>query len=433
MVISKISKIPTKLPKIAVRRRVAKKSNIKLDVEQVRAALRYIDDFWPELKHKNRYDRGSLIGLPHTYIVPALETGNFTFEEQYYWDSYFTSLGLSGKRGRMDAGMLENIIYMYKRFGLIPNASRIYHTSRSQPPLLSTYIFYVYDGHGKSNNWLKKKMAVAEEEYHHVWMNDEHPHWRNVYKGLSRYYDINVLHDLAEAESGWDMTPRFSRKCLDYLPVDLNALLFKYEMDFARAARILGEAEKEKEWVERAEHRKKNMDELMWDKRRKFYFDYDFTKKERGTISSLASYYPMWAGMVTEKQAKGLVDRLEKFETKHGLMTTLRSINDVRLFGSLNTQWARPNGWAPLHYIVIEGLERYGYSEEAARIARKWLRTNTQWFTNHGNFLEKYNVVDPKKPPISGVYPTQIGFGWTNGVYAYLAKRYVPELFEDEK
>ena len=92
------------------------------------------------------------------------------------------------------------------------------------------------------------------------------------------------------------------------------------------------------------------------------------------------------------------------------------------LFGSLKVQWAYPNGWAPLHFIVIEGLRRYGYHKDAERIATKWMQTNVNWFQKHGEFLEKYNVVNPDKPPLSGVYPSQRGFGWTNGVFAYLAK-----------
>ncbi len=80
--------------------------------------------------------------------------------------------------------------------------------------------------------------------------------------------------------------------------------------------------------------------------------------------------------------------------------------------GATPTQWAYPNGWAPLHFMVVEGLKRYGYQADAWRIATKWLQTNLAWFNTHGVFLEKYNVVDPGKPPAKGLYPSQTGFGW---------------------
>src|SRR5690606_8641713 len=132
-----------------------------------------------------------------------------------------------------------NLISLYKRFRIIPNASRTYLMGRSQPPFLTTFIWDVYEAYDMVMDWLGVRMKVAEDEYHHVWMGTSKPNWRQVYRGLSRYYDINMLNDLAEAESGWDMTPRFNRKALNYLPVDLNALLYKYESDFSRYYRLV--------------------------------------------------------------------------------------------------------------------------------------------------------------------------------------------------
>ncbi len=384
-------------------------------------ALAYIDEYWDHLQRSHPEDAGTLVGLPHDYVVPAADPDSaFSFEEQYYWDSYFVALGLNDtKHQALVEGMLENLLYLFRRFSLIPNASRMYFTGRSQPPILTSFIFHVFDTYGKDALWLESRMAVAMQEYETVWMATAHPQWHNVYKNLSRYYDVNVLHDLAEAESGWDMTPRFERKCLDFLPVDLNALLYKYETDFARAAKIQNDEEAWQTWMNRAEERKAAMDELMWGKVRGFYFDYNFERQVLGDVWSLAAYYTMWAGMASKAQAKRLVDNLDKFEKSGGLTATTRPLIDTSvLFGSLKAQWAYPNGWAPLHYIVVEGLKRYGYEEEAKRIAAKWVKCNVDWFNRHGVFLEKYNVVNTKKPPVEGLYPSQSGFGWTNAVVA---------------
>lgn len=382
-------------------------------------ALAFIHSYWDALERHHPEDQGTLIGLPYPYIVPSSNKDeDFRFEEQYYWDSYFMALGLTDKLHQpLVEGMLENLIYLFNRFHLIPNASRMYFTGRSQPPLLTSFIFHVYDTYGKDTAWLNSHMAVAEEEYKKVWMNTQHPQWHNVHKGLSRYYDVNVLHDLAEAESGWDMTPRFERKCLDFLPVDLNALLYKYETDFARAAALSGDHLKVDYWEQKADTRKQAMNELMWAKLRGFWFDYNYQRELLGDIWSLAGYYTMWAGMCSDEQAKRLVENLDMFEKAGGLTTTSRPFIDTGLlFGSLKAQWAYPNGWAPLQYMVVEGLRRYGYHDEAKRIASKWVTCNINWFDTHGVFLEKYNVVNTKKMPIEGVYPSQTGFGWTNAV-----------------
>jgi alpha,alpha-trehalase len=398
-----------------------------LHSREMHKALEYIDSQWPVLTMSQIEDEGTLIGLPRPFVVPAAdENAFFTFKEQYYWDSYFVAIGLlRDDQQELVEGMLENLLHLLRRFGMIPNASRMYFMTHSQPPILTTYIFYVYDRYGKSKEWLQERMAMAELEYSTVWMSSKHPYWHLVHKGLNRFYDIHNLHDLAEAESGWDMTTRFERKCLDYLPVDLNSLLYKYETDFERFYEIMDDEHTAKAWHRRARMRKDAMNGLMWGKLRGFYFDYNYNKQELGGVWSLASYYTMWAGLASREQAARMVDNLSKFEKTGGLTTTTRPLIDLNIFGSLKTQWAYPNGWAPLHYIVIEGLKRYGYEEEAERIAHKWLKTNLTWYARHHTFREQYNVVNPFKPPVEGVYPQQnSGFGWTNAVFLRLATEY---------
>lgn len=405
------------------------KQKTVLNLEDVKKALLYIDEFWVKLERFHPHDDSTLMGLPKPYLVPAFDAGNaFSFNELYYWDSWFMVQGMLDETHKdLVAGILEDLLVLMKRFHVIPNASRTYFTGRSQPPILTSMIFDVYKLKNESPHWLEKSMDTAKEEYRVVWMSTEHPHWRQVYKGLSRYYDVNVLHDLAEAESGWDMTTRFNRKCLNYLPVDLNSFLYKYEMDFAIAAELLGNTEEAQNWRDRALERKNTMRELMWDKLRGFYFDYDFKKEKRGSVWSLAGFFPMWAGMVSHDQAARMVKNLSKFEQEGGLATT-SSLSLLQM--NMPVQWAYPNGWAPLHFIVVEGLRRYGYHAEAERIAKKWLKTNTEWFMKHHVFLEKYNVVHTRKEPVEGVYPSQTGFGWTNAIYTRFCYDFIPELHD---
>lgn len=391
---------------------------------RLESALAFLHLHWKNLTNYAPGDANTLIGLPNPYIVPATPRAEFTFQEQYYWDSYFTAIGYNGPDApAMIEGMLENLTHLLDRFGMIPSANRMYFTSRSQPPLLTSYIFHVYDTQQKSIEWLHDYIVRAHNEYRDVWMSDHHPHWRSV-GGLNRYYDINALHDLAEAESGWDMTTRFERKCLDYLPIDLNALLFRYETDFARASEIFNDQQSRNEWLEVAQRRKEWVDSVMWNTSKGMYFDYNYIKRSASGVWSLASYYPLWAGMASLEQAAAMVRNLSKFLQKGGLTATSRPVVDMSIFGSVKTQWAYPNGWAPLHFMVTEGLERYGYSKEASQIALLWLGTNLDWFERHGEFIEKYNVVSPGKEAKDGVYPGQAGFAWTNAIFVYYAHKY---------
>jgi len=421
--LNKAKKLVTKTLQLPFR------SDTVLHPEDVVAARDYIKDYWHKVQRFHPKDDESLLALPKPYLVPSYrEKTGFDYNELYYWDSYFMVQGmLDDEHEKLVTGILEDLMALFERFKVIPNASRTYLTGRSQPPFLTTFIFDVYERFNPGEKWLKSAIEVAQQEYKEVWMGVKKPHERQVYHGLSRYYDINYLHDLAEAESGWDMTPRFDRRALNYLPVDLNALLYKYETDFVRAAEILGDKGEARRWNEASEARKSMVNELMWDKSRGLYYDYNFVKKKRGSTSSLAAYFPMWAGMVDEKQAASLVKSLRRFEHRGGLATTDALPLGQFVLGSLPTQWAYPNGWAPLHFVVVKALEKYGYHEDAKRIATKWLKTNLEWFNNEHLFLEKYNVVSPEKPPVKGLYPSQTGFGWTNAVFERFCQDYVDQ------
>lgn len=405
-----------------------RKQTAELTATDVQAARQHIRGYWKTLERFHPKDDDTLMGLPNRYIVPSapMPGHEFDFDEMYYWDSYFIAQGLLDDENReLVEGMLENLYSMFKRFKVIPNASRVYFAGRSQPPLLTSFIFDVYERYNKDKKWLKRHIDVAKDEYKTVWMGEKKPNFRLVYEGLSRYYDFNYLDDIAETESGWDMTPRFHRKALRYLPVDLNALLYKYETDFARAARLFGDDKEAAEWLAASKKRARTMDRLMWNPNKRLYFDYNFTKERRGTISSLAAFFPMWAGMVDGQRAALLVKSLRKFEQPGGLATTDAIALGQKLPGALAMQWAYPNGWAPLQFIVVQGLQRYGYHDEARRIATKWLHCNLDWFRAHGEFIEKYNVVDTTKPPAKGVYPSQIGFGWTNSVFERFCQEFI--------
>lgn len=404
------------------------KSHIKLHPTDVTKARVYIAEHWQKLQRETPKDIDTLIGMPHPYLVPAYTEGNeFDFNELYYWDSYFMAQGLLHDVHKdLLVGIVENFASLIERFGIIPNASRTYLMGRSQAPFFTSLIYDVYESFGLEQKWLDKMMAAAEREYHEVWLGQAKPNHRQVYEGLSRYYDINMLHDLAEAESGWDMTPRFKRRALDYLPVDLNALLYKYETDFARYYRDKADKRTAGKWENAANHRKEIMDKLMWSSTKRLYYDYDYKKHRQSTVSSLASFYPLWAGMVDDKRAKQLEKSLRKFQQKGGLSATdTYTLNQRVPNGSIPAQWAYPNGWAPLHFIVVQGLERYGFHREARDIAFRWIRTNLDWFREHGVFLEKYNVVQPQKPPVKGLYPTQVGFGWSNSIFERFCQDYL--------
>ena len=105
--------------------------------------LTYIEEYWPRIVRHTPHRQGTLIGLPHPYLVPADEA---MFGEMYYWDSYFMAQGLVGTAHEdLIPGLAENLGSLYRRFGVIPNGSRFYFLSRSQPPFFTSLIWLAHE------------------------------------------------------------------------------------------------------------------------------------------------------------------------------------------------------------------------------------------------------------------------------------------------
>ncbi len=379
------------------------------------AALEYIESYWEKLTFFLPEDRGIHIALPNPFVAPTPEGGIFAYD-QFYWDSYFIILGLVVSERELVGlakGMVDNLVYLFKRFGIIPSRNRYYNLGISQPPFLTSMALEVFE-RTKDKNWLKEVARVAELELKNYWMNELH----RVYKGLSRYCDHFITHLTAEHESGWDMTSRFNEKCLDYLPVDLNSCLYKYEIDLARIYGILNLREKQKYYVKRARARREALVNLMWNEDKGFFFDYNYRLKKQREFYSVAGFYPLWAGLASEDQAEELRKNLKILERDGGMANTQEK--------GLSREFKQhdyPNGWPNQQWIVIKGLLNYGFKKDAERIARKWLDLNLKVFEKTGKFWEKYDVVECSVGK-SGRYPTQSGFGWTNAVFLRLISEF---------
>lgn len=374
------------------------------------ACLRYINRYWRKIIFHLPKDRGIFIGLPKSYVAPNNDIFKY---DQFYWDSYFIILGLvKSRKISLAQGMVDNLLYLYKRFGIIPNRNRLYNLAISQIPFLTSMIEEVF-GVNKNKTWLANAIKIAEKELNNYWMGKEHL----IFYDLSRYCDHFMIHNLAEHESGWDMTSRFNERSLNFLPVDLNSCLYKYEIDLAKFYQILKQKNKAKYYLKRSEKRRKTMIKLMWNKKKRFFFDYNFRLKRQSSFWSLVGFYPLWAKLVTKAEAEEIKKNLNLFEYKGGLSNTRK----IGLFNEFK-QWDYPNGWPNQQWIVIRGLLNYDFKEEAKRIAKKWLDLNKKIFLKTGKFWEKYDVVKCDIGKSDERYHVQSGFGWTNAVFIRLIK-----------
>ncbi|MBD2753228.1 alpha,alpha-trehalase TreF [Spirosoma validum] len=396
----------------------------------------------------------SRVPLPHPYIVPGGR-----FREIFYWDSYFTMLGLK-ESGRVDLihGMLDNFAYLIDTFGFIPNGNRTYFLSRSQPPYFALMVGLLVHMEGTAT--LTKYLPQLQKEYD-FWMddsgssgNDDPMTKRTVrlphHSVLNRYWDdtptprpeayrqeveltevaepLGVVpeelytHIRAACESGWDFSSRWfvdqktmaSIRAAEIVPVDLNCLLYYLELTLRDAYNVAGDQERALAFEKLAISRKELIQTLFWNENTRFFHDYDALAQKPTNAITLAGVFPLFFNIANPEQASHIHDQLNaEFLQAGGWVTTLNHTGQ---------QWDWPNGWAPLQWITYQGLLNYGFTETAHEGRNRWLALNDKVFKATGKMMEKYNVVDAALTTGGGEYPNQDGFGWTNGVYLAMDK-----------
>lgn len=418
------------------------------ETDTSRTISEHITALWPVLtREPDAENRGSLLSLPNPYVVPGGR-----FREVYYWDSYFTMLGLEVD-GRVDLieNMVKNFAYLIDTVGFIPNGNRTYYLTRSQPPFFSLMVQLLADSKPEQEI-LREYLPALEKEYA-FWMTgeeeltEENPAIQHVVRMangvvLNRFYDKGdypraesyredietakesslpaadmYRHLRSGAESGWDYSSRWFSDAqnlstihtTDIIPVDLNALLYNLEKVLAEAHEQAGNTEKVDAYNQRASARAAAIDAYCWDTEGGFYRDYDFRAAAFTPVPNLAAAYPLFFQLSSPEQADQVATVLERdFLKAGGLVSTLNPTGQ---------QWDSPNGWAPLQWMAYQGLVNYGYEELAGTIRDRWIELNERVYQNTGKMVEKYNVEDMTLEAGGGEYPVQDGFGWSNGVF----------------
>lgn len=437
--------------------RVPKPIDVDVDESTDGHLDHYIEQLWSLLTRSfdgDLPDAGTCIPLPEPHVVPGGR-----FREMYYWDSYFIAEGLAAS-GHVDAveDMAENFASLIDRFGFIPLGNRVYYSSRSQVPLFYRILRILERERGWSA--VKPYVPRLEREYE-FWTAgrdqlqdaDEWAAHRRVVRTpdggvLNRYWDDRAdprpesyHHDrkLAESvspndrprlyrnvraacESGWDFSSRWLRdpedlstiRTTELIPVDLNALLYGVESTLAEWFAVAGASERARRYERAAANRRDAIEQFCWNAEEEFYVDYSWTDREPSDRLTLAAVVPLFTGVASEERAELVARRLrESFLVDGGLQTTLYESGE---------QWDRPNGWAPLHWMAVVGLRRYGHRDLADEVTDRWLRLNRAVFDGTNSLVEKYDVCDGSRSIGHGEYRLQYGFGWTNGVVLALRR-----------
>ena len=407
----------------------------------------HIDGLWDVLtRHPDLHPpRSSLLPLPTRYVVPG---GRFS--ELYYWDSYFTMLGLS-ESGRHDllCSMASNFAYLIDTYGHIPNGNRTYYLSRSQPPVFALMVELFEDrGVDKAIVWLPQlckeydywmegaaALRPGDAQHHCVRLDDgnlPNRYWddRDTPREESHLEDVTtarrstrpsgeVYRDLrAGAASGWDFSSRWcdgagleTIRTTAILPVDLNAFLYKLERQIAELSRADGQRKLAASFEAHARHRREAINRWLWNEAGGCFLDYDWHRHAAREALNAATSTPLYVGLASQEQAQRVAQALRSRLLEEGGLGATEA--------QTGEQWDKPNGWAPLQWLAIHGLRRYGLHELAEEVAHRWLQTVSSLYQRESKLVEKYVLIVPPGGAVGGgggEYPLQDGFGWTNGV-----------------
>ncbi len=393
----------------------------------------YIDKTWSRLiKSAVAPPAGStLLPVPNPFVVPGGR-----FDECFYWDSYFTALGLV-RVGRLDVvqGIVDNLVHLQGTVGLIPNGNRTYLATRSQPPVLSLLVRFLPDPVryldallAEHTFWTQPDRVVDIDGVllSHYWDAVNTPRQESYAEDVHTNDGDATPCDLfrhlrAGAESGWDFSSRWlddpddlsSVRCADVLPIDLNALLLLLEFSISALSDRAGRTDVASRFRQAALKRSAVLRKRCFDPAQGWFCDLERNGDRRPQLT-MACVTALVANLADDVQGLAVRNTLmQRFLAPGGLRTTV--VTNAQ-------QWDAPNGWAPLQWWAIEGLRAYGFPDEAEEVRRRWIATCDHGFATDGVLLEKYDVDNPGTPVSGGEYEVQEGFAWTNGVYVALSQ-----------
>jgi alpha,alpha-trehalase len=417
----------------------------------------HIAELWPYLTRQpeNHPAGGSLLQLPHPYVVPG---GRFA--ELYYWDSYFTMLGLPGSGAdSLVQAMTENFASLIDTYGHVPNGTRTYYLSRSHPPVFALmtqlceqrggapalhylpqlrreHAFWM-EGEEQARPGRPMQRVVALEgggvlnRYWDARSTPREESWREdvaTAAQASRPAEEVYRHLRAAAESGWDFSTRWLAEgedgrpstalgsicTTDLLPIDLNCFLHELERHIAALSEAAGDIETAASFRRRAQARAEALHRLHWAAAQGIFVDFDWRQSRQRHCITAATLVPLFCGIATQAQAGAVARAVRARLLAPGGVGTTEFTS--------GQQWDRPNGWAPLQWMAVSGFARYGLEQLSHEVRHRWLTSVRAVYAREGKLVEKYALRPTEAEDATGggggEYPLQDGFGWTNGVTA---------------
>lgn len=359
-------------------------------------------------------------GLKHGGLFPSY---NYEWFHGFWaWDSWKHAAAVANYDTELAKNQMRALFDYQEPNGFIPDC--VYRNNlieennyrNTKSPLAAWAIWQIYEK-TKDADFLKE--FYPKLKLYHNWWYKERDHDQD---GLCEFGSTDGTLIAAKWESGMDNAVRFDDSkilknaekafSLDQESVDLNSFLYAEKNYLSKMAQVLKLTKESKDWQDESTALKTKIQTQFWDASTGWYYDTTIDGKSLIKIMGCEGYLPIWAEVATPEQTKLMKENMLNpaiFNTFVPLPTLAANHPKFKPEGGY---WRGPI-WLDQSYFGINGLEKYGYTNEADQLAHKLIH-------NADGVLDKGTSIRENYQPLTGKGLEAYNFSWSAAHYLML-------------
>ena len=359
-------------------------------------------------------------GLKHEGLFPSYHYE--WFHGFWAWDSWKHAAALAQYNPDLAKNQMRAMFDYQEPNGFIPDC--IYRDTLIEPnnyrntksPLAAWAVWEIYK-QNKDVNFIKEFYPKLKN--YHTWWYKERDHDQD---GLCEFGSTDGTLVAGKWESGMDNAVRFDNSkilkngeqaySLDQESVDLNSFLYAEKNYLAKMAKVLKLVNEEKIWTKESAKLKNQIQTQFWDAKTGWFYDTSIDGKNFIKDMGCEGFLPLWAEVASVEQAKSIKNNLLNPDTFNTFVPLPTLAANQPKFKPDNGYWRGPI-WLDQSYFGINGLEKYGYQNEANQLAHKLIHNAEGALKKGKSIRENYN-------PITGKGLEGENFSWSAAHYLML-------------
>lgn len=317
--------------------------------------------------------------IPRRWTTPD----RLPHRNMWLWDSAFHAIALVYIDQELAKDAILAPLSRLRPDGMLPHMvapDPAMDSAITQPPLLAWAAWKVYEA-TRDRAFLEEAYAPAAR---YLSWDLEH---RKHGELLGWQLDDDPL--CRCGESGLDNSPRFDKGDIS-AAVDFSSEAALEAESLGRIAAELGRSEDAASWRGVRDRLARAVETHLWDESRSIYRDLAADPVHGfNPVETHISFLPLIAGIPIIGRAKRLVRTLCDPRRFWRAMPVPSTAADDRNYS--DDMWRGPT-WVNINYLIIEGLRRYGFGQEAHELAQRTLAGVLRGYQAEGVLFEFFDA-----------------------------------------